>query len=122
MLLKLKVRNTLYAYRDRYAKSVYIPEFNTYVGRVVKPAPKWVSSNEFLLTTGDAESPLRIIHKSDVIEAWVSRKEVDDGVYLVSGESVTYVVTRGTNSYSCTCTAYAYRKQCSHIDSVKKGN
>jgi len=121
MRLKLKVRNTQYEYRDRYAKSVYIPESNTYIGRVVKPAPKWVSANEVMLTTGDSEAPTRVIDKRDILEAWVDRKEVDDGVYLVNGETSTYVVTRASNrSLTCTCTAYGYRRQCSHVDAVRK--
>lgn len=118
--LKVKIRNTMYDYKDRYAVSLYIPESNVYEGRVVKPKPKWLNANQFMLTTGDSEAPVRILEKSDILEAWVARKDVDDGVYLVNGETSTYVVTRGPlNRFSCTCTAYGYRRKCSHIDSVR---
>lgn len=119
MRLKVKIKNTEFRFRDRYASYMHIPETNTYIGRVVKPAPKWLSANEFMLTTGEAESPVRILDKRDIVEAWVERREVDDGVSLVSGEASTYVVTRGPlDRYSCTCTAYGYRRKCSHIDAV----
>ena len=114
--LKLKIRNT----EILRGSSVYVPKSNTYIGRVVQPKPKWLNHNQFMLTTGDYESPVRILEKQDILEAWIDRKDVDDGVYLIPGETSTYVVTRGPlNRFSCTCTAYRYRAMCSHIDAVR---
>jgi hypothetical protein len=121
MRLKVKVKNTDYKYRHRYASYVVIPEFNIYVGRVVSPRPSWLSPNEFMLTTSDIDAPVRILDKNDIVEAWTSDKDVDDGVTLVAGEKRPYVVTRGMNGkYSCNCSSYGYRKWCSHINEVKK--
>ena len=121
MRLKVKIKNSQYKYRNRYASYVVIPEFNIYVGRVVSPRPSWLGANEFLLTTGDAEAPVRILDKNDIVEAWVSHKDFDDGVTLVPGEKRPYVVTRGDHGkYTCNCTAFGYRKCCSHINEVKK--
>lgn len=122
MRLKVKIRNTAYKFRNRYARYMHIPEFETYEGRVVKPKPYGLSANEFALTTGDYDSPVRILDKRDIVEAWVARKEVNDGVCIVPGETSAYVVTRGPiNRYSCTCTAYRYRAKCSHIDAIAQG-
>ena len=74
---------------------------------------------QFMLTTGDYESPVRILDKADIVEAWIARSEVDDGVYIVPGESSPYVVTRGPlGRASCTCTAFKYRGRCSHLDAI----
>lgn len=121
MRIKLKVKNSEYTYRDRQASYRHIPEFCTYEGRVVKPNAKGLSANEVMLTTGDYESPVRILDKRDIVEAWIARKETDDGVYLIPGDkSSTYVVTRGPlHRFSCTCTAFRYRAKCSHVDAVR---
>ena len=123
MRLKVKVKNSEYAYRNRQANYRVIPEFCTYVGHVVTPRPSWLGANEFMLTTGDADAPVRILDKNDIVSAWVSHKDVDDGVTLVPGEKRPYVVTRGNfGKYTCNCTAFGYRKWCSHTNEVKKAN
>jgi len=115
--LKIKYKSNLVL----RGSNVYVPEYSIYIGRVVKPRPSWLSSDEFLFTTGDIDSPVRILNKQNIIEAWVSHKNIDDGVTLVPGEKRPYVVTRGPfGRYSCNCTAYGYRKRCSHTDGVKK--
>lgn len=120
MHLKVKIKNTQYAYRDRYASYMHIPEFNTYIGQVVKPKPKWLKDYEFMITTGDYESPVRVLDKRDVVQAWVNRSKQKTNVHIVEDK---YVVTQDIGDrFSCTCTAYHYRKRCSHIDNVKKGN
>lgn len=90
-----------------------------YVGHVV-PRQSWLSKEEFALTTGDMDAPVRILDKRNIIQAWVDRSNHKDNVNIVDGK---YVVTRGAfNRYSCTCTAYKYRNRCSHIDGVKHGS
>lgn len=99
----------------------YQPAEVEYVGRVVQPKPRWLSENEFMLTTGDIDAPVRILDKRDIIEAWVGNENFNDGVTLVPGDKRTYVVTRGPfGRYSCDCTAFNFRRKCSHIDGVRK--
>jgi|LakMenE18May11ns_1017448.scaffolds.fasta_scaffold9263101_2 hypothetical protein len=119
--IKIVSKNPTYAFRDRYAKSMYIPEYNTYIGRYL-PRPSWLSKDEFMLTTGDIDSPVRIIDKRNVTEVKIDKSNRPDGVYLVDGEKRKYVVTSGPfGRFSCNCTAFGYRKWCSHINEVKKG-
>lgn len=114
MLLKVKYRNSAY----KPGSYAYQPEYNTYIGQIV-PRQKWLSENEFFLTTGDIDAPVRILDKRDIVQAWVNRK-AKDNVTIVEDK---YVVTKGAfNRYSCNCTAYNYRKKCSHIDGVKHDN
>ena len=97
------------------------PNYNTYVGRYL-PRPSWLSDNEFMLTTGDIDAPVRIIDKRDVTEVLIDKTNRPDNVYLVDGEKRKYVVTSGPfGRFSCDCTAYGYRKRCNHITEVKKG-
>jgi hypothetical protein len=107
-LLKLK-----YKPASNPCATGYCPSEVEYIGR---PVPlKFLSENEFALTTGDMDSPVRILDKTSIIKAWVSNSK--DNVTIVEDK---YVVTAGPfNRYSCTCTAYNYRKRCSHIDGVK---
>ena len=97
------------------------PNYNTYVGRYL-PRPSWLSDNEFMLTTGDIDAPVRIIDKRDVTEVLIDKTNRPDNVYLVDGEKRKYVVTSGPfGRFSCDCTAYNYRKRCNHIAEVKAG-
>ena len=114
-LLKVKYKNSAYRPGSHY---VFQPEFVTYTGQVV-PRQKWLKDYEFFLTTGDEDAPVRILDKRDIIEAWIDRSNRKDNVTIIDGK---YVVTAGRfNRYSCNCTAYKYRKKCSHIDEVKNG-
>ena len=97
----------------------YSPSEVEYVGHVV-PRQSWLSKNEFALTTGDYDAPVRILDKRDIVAAWVDRSELSDNVTVVDDK---YIVTAGPfKRYSCTCTAYKYRSRCSHIDGVKNGS
>ena len=97
------------------------PNYNTYVGRYL-PRPSWLSDNEFMLTTGDIDAPVRIIDKRDVTEVLIDKTNRPDNVYLVDGEKRKYVVTSGPlRRFSCNCTSFGYRKWCNHINEVKKG-
>lgn len=114
MLLKVKYKNSAY----KPGSYAYQPQYNVYTGHVV-PRQKWLSENEFFLTTGDYDAPVRILDKRDIIEAWVDRSNSPDNVTILDNK---YVVTAGPfKRYSCTCTAYKYRNKCSHIDEVKHG-
>ena len=95
----------------------YSPSEVVYVGHVA-PRHSWFAENEFALTTGDMDSPVRILDKRDIIKIWVDRSNRRDNVSIVEDK---YIVTAGAfKRYSCTCTAYKWRNKCSHIDGVKK--
>ena len=94
------------------------PSEKEYIGHVLHFS--WLSENEFGLTTGDIDAPVRILDKRDIIQAWIDRSNNGDNVKIVDSK---YVVTAGPfNRYSCTCTAYKYRNRCSHTDGVKHGS
>ena len=112
-LLKLQYKNS--AYKPGF-HCKYEPKEKTYIGHVLHFS--WLSENEFALTTGDMDAPVRILDKRDIIKAWVDRSNNGDNVKIVDNK---YVVTAGPfKRYSCTCTAYKWRHKCSHIDEVKK--
>lgn len=114
--MKLKYRSAMADY-PHIKTSPYFRKEEEYTGWVV-PRQSWLSENEFFLTTGDMDAPVRILDKRNIIKAWVDRSNASDNVKIVDDK---YVVTAGPlNRYSCTCTAYKYRNQCSHIDGVKK--
>ena len=116
MRLKVKYKNSAY----KPGSYAYQPQYNYYEGRVVLPKPKWLKEYEFMLTTGDADAPVRILDKRDIMELWKGNEKYDDGVTLVPGEKRSYIVTRGNfGRYTCDCTAYQYRKWCSHINEAK---
>jgi hypothetical protein len=118
MRLKVKYKNSAYRPGSHY---VFQPEYNYYEGRIVLPKPKWLKDYEFMLTTGDADAPARILDKRDIVEAWTGNENYDDGVTIVSGDKRPYIVTRGNfNRYTCDCTAFKFRKWCNHINEVKK--
>ncbi len=113
--LKLKYKNSAYKPGSHY---VFQPEYNTYVGHVV-PRQKWLKDYEFFFTTGDIDAPVRILDKRDIVEAWLDKSNYKSNVVIIDRK---YVVTAGPfKRFSCNCTAYHYRKKCSHIDEVKYG-
>ena len=94
------------------------PSEKEYIGHVLHYS--WLSENEFALTTGDMDAPVRILDKRNIIKAWIDKSNIGDNVKIVDGK---YVVTAGPfNRHSCTCTAYKWRHKCSHTDGVKHGS
>ena len=115
--LKLRYRSTMMDYP--HIATSYYPKEVEYTGWVV-PRRSYLSENEFFLTTGNMDAPVRILDKNNIIAAWIDRSARPDNVRIVDDK---YVVTKGPfNRYSCTCTAYKYRNRCSHIDGVKHGS
>lgn len=111
--LKLKYKNSAY----KPGSYAFQPEYNIYIGHVL-PRQKILKEYEFFLTTGEYDAPLRILDKRDIIEAWIDRSNRKDNTTIIDGK---YVVTQGPfKRFSCTCTAYHYRKKCSHADQVKE--
>lgn len=113
--LKLQYKST----RNPSNSGVYpCPSEVEYIGHVLHFS--WLSENEFALTTGDIDAPVRILDKRNIIKAWIDRSNRGDNVKIVDRK---YVVTAGPfKRYSCTCTAYKWRRRCSHTDGVKHGS
>ena len=106
------------AYNPSNSGAYPYPSEAVYIGHVLHFS--WLGKDEFALTTGEYDSPVRILDKNNILAAWVDRSGLPDNVRVVDDK---YVVTKGPlNRYSCTCTAYKYRNKCSHIDGVKHGS
>ena len=122
MRLRIKLKNSMYARRDRYSSACNIPEFNIYEGEIY-PRPKWVKDTEFCFTTDNPNNPWRILQKEDIVHGWIlpSDPEAVSNVtlYKVKGKKSTHVVTDSRGKWSCDCIGYGYRRQCNHIAAAK---
>lgn len=123
MRITVRIRNILYDVRDRYSASVYIPPYNDYTGDIA-PRPRWCSDEQFALTTGDSDAPIRILEKSSIICGWLrssSQQPVDQRFVSVTGKSgkrhSVYLSDDGLQ-FTCDCTSYSYRRRCSHVEEV----
>jgi hypothetical protein len=65
MIISVRVRSKLYDRRDRFA--YHIEAHDTFTGEIL-PRKKWMSSDEFCLSTGDKKFPFRVIHMDDVVD------------------------------------------------------
>ena len=123
MRLKVKMHNPLWEVRDRYSKSVFITEFNYYIGEVAHNF-HGISKDQFALTTGDSDAPFRILEKDSVVCAWrLSDDTVDNAPRMVSipgkyGKSYTVTLDDSGLRFSCNCTGFYYRRTCSHVEEV----
>ena len=118
--MKVKVRNQLYPMRSSYA--FHVPEFTVYEGEQVD-APKWAASGTVCLATGDPIWPVRMLDPAAIISIDESEvqtvKQTDVKVFQVAGsKGKSYTVTIGNGQRSCTCTGFAFRKHCKHIEEV----
>jgi hypothetical protein len=125
MRLRVRVENLLYKVRDRYASSVYIPEYHDYEGEVY-PRPKWVGDDSFCLTTGNKQFPFRTIQKERIICGWLlpdvqGTDEPKQISIMIPTEKSTYIVTSDGLNHSCNCTGYSYRRTCSHVKEIENG-
>jgi hypothetical protein len=89
--IKVTVKNV---HKWKCDHACFEPDFNTYIGRYLS-RPSWLSKDEFMLTTGDIDSPVRIVNKNNVTDIKIDKSNRPDGVYLVDGEKRKYVVTSG---------------------------
>ena len=123
MRITVRMRNILYDVKDRYATSVVIPPYNDYTGDIA-PRPRWCSDEQFALTTGDSDAPIRILEKSSIICGWLvpATTESTDRRYVSvpgkSGKRHTVYLSDDGLKFSCDCTGYGYRRHCSHVAEV----
>lgn len=121
MKLTVRMRDPRLRYQHVYAAGVIQSEYNDYTGTVV-PRFSWLDDNWFVITTGDAESPFRILHKDNIICGW-QHHDTEDNVYLIPGKNnKKYIVTIADDGgVSCNCTGFHYRRNCSHIVDMLAG-
>ena len=122
MHITVRMKDPLYDVRDRYSPSCNIPEYNDYTGNLVPRFP-WLDNNWFVLTTGDKDAPFRILHKDSIICGWLGGSvnhtvESNTMVCIPRGDKLYTVTLCDDNSFACNCTAYGYRRTCSHIREV----
>lgn len=122
----IKVKNVLWPNRHRYAINVYIPEFYTYTGQLIRE--KWYAPNEIGITTTNKNWPIRRINKERIVElnnTKLEQKTADptqprEQVFKVTGSNENvYTVTIGRNGRaSCSCPGHQFRGRCKHIDKI----
>lgn len=126
MRLRVRVENLLFKVRDRYASSMYIPEYHEYEGEVY-PNPKWVGNDSFCLTTSNNQFPFRVIEKERIICGWrlpnepKAADEPKQISIMIPTPKSTYIVTSDGINHSCNCTGFSYRRTCSHVKEIEHG-
>ena len=118
-----RVRNALYNNRAIYSSGVYIPEYNTYTGKIITN-PNWVEPDYICLTTGNNKFPYRIISKTDIItEGFQVNPNVSNSSWEIEGSnSKKYLVTREGTHWACNCVGFGFRRSCSHVVKAKSLN
>lgn len=123
MKLTVRMKDPLYDVRHRYSPSCNIPEYNDYTGHIAPRLP-WLDNNWFVMTTGDPDAPLRILHKDGIICGWRHSDSVSDDissamVVIPRGDRLYTVSLSNTGTFSCNCTGFGYRRTCSHVKEVE---
>lgn len=100
------------------------PEVTVFRGNVLKPF-KWLSDREFCIT-GDEQMPIRVINMKSVrslnmISGQTRTVNTQDKIFTVTGSrGDTYVVTKNSQGWTCTCKGFEFRKSCRHIAELGK--
>ena len=100
------------------------PATVTFSGKVL-PSYKWLSDREFCVT-GDEQMPVRVINMRSVrslnmISGQTRTVNTQDQVFTVKGSrGDTYVVTKNSKGWACTCRGFEFRKSCRHIAEMGK--
>ena len=118
----VKVRNSLYDMRDRYANGYVGPEFNEYTGIVVHE--KWYGDDKIGLTTDMKHFPVRVLSLANIVEVMGAKvdytpvKSNRETITVQGSKGNTYIVTAENGKATCSCPGYSYRKSCRHITEV----
>ena len=118
----VKVRNSLYDVRDRYANGYVGSEFNEYTGIVVHE--KWYGDDKIGLTTDMKHFPVRVLSLANIVEVMGAKvdytpvKSSRETITVQGSKGNTYIVTKENGKATCSCPGYSYRKSCRHIDEV----
>jgi hypothetical protein len=118
-MYRVRMQHPLWEQRDRYAGGVIRP-YNEYVGEV-SPAPPYLNDEWFTLT--EASGNVRILWKDNVLCSWrVDSDSIGNTQPLsvrIVRDKKSYVVSLSPRgSLICNCTAFSYRKTCSHVKEV----
>lgn len=118
MIVTITVKNNLPKGKIFY----YEPPTTTFQGQIV-PNPDYVA-DDCITLTGDRYCPLRIIPKRDILTGIDLPPPApyanEDLICNVQGsQPAPYVVSRTNNIWNCTCTGFAFRKDCKHVVQVK---
>ena len=118
----VKVRNSLYDVRDRYANGYVGPEFNEYTGIVVHE--KWYGDDKIGLTTDMKHFPVRVLSRANIVEVmgakvdYTSVKSSRETITVQGSKGNTYIVTKENGKASCTCPGFGFRKTCKHVQEL----
>ena len=121
MRLRIRVENSKYKERHRYASNVYIPEYNDYEGEIY-PNPKWIDNDSFCITATDDQFTFRVIEKDKIVCGWRVAETTKNIIsILVPTSKTTYIVTSDGINHSCNCIGFSYRRTCSHVKEIENG-
>ena len=118
----IKVRNSLYDVRDRYANGYVGPEFNEYTGIVVHE--KWYGDDKIGLTTDMKHFPVRVLNRANIVEVMGAKvdytpvKSSRETITVQGGKGNTYIVTKENGKVSCSCPGHQFRKTCKHVQEL----
>ena len=118
----VKVRNSLYDMRDRYANGYVGPEFNEYTGIVVHE--KWYGDDKIGLTTDIKHFPVRVLSRANIVEVMGAKvdytpvKSNRETITVQGSKGNTYIVTKENGKASCTCPGFGFRKTCKHVQEL----
>ena len=114
----VKVRNSLYDVRDRYANGYIGSEFNEYTGIVVHE--KWYGDDKIGLTTDMKHFPVRVLSLANIVEVmgakvdYVPVKSNREVITVQGSKGKTYTIIKENGKVSCSCPGYSFRKSCKH--------
>lgn len=118
----VKVRNSLYDVRDRYANGYVGPEFNVYTGTVVHQ--KWYGDDKIGLTTDMPHYPVRVIDKARIVEVmgakvdYVPVKSSREVIPVKGSKGKTYTIIKENGKATCSCPGFGFRKTCKHVQGL----
>ena len=118
----VKVRNSLYDMRDRYANGYVGSEFNEYTGIVVHE--KWYGDDKIGLTTDMKHFPVRVLSLANIVEVMGAKvdytpvKSTRETITVQGSKGNTYIVTKENGKVSCSCPGYGFRKTCKHVQEL----
>jgi len=115
----IRAKNPLWKQRSSYA--FLVEEYVSYSGTIV-PNPRWVPEGDICLSTGNPSFPFRVIERAslDGLEgAPEAPEKPESSVYAIEGDKGSYTVTNTRGIWSCSCTGFGYRRNCSHVVTAK---